>query len=281
MSLYGRVQARGFPVPAAYSQSPEAVSAAALAAHGGTADPAHGQNPWGPPPSTLRGFQPEGAAPPGVEVLGDIPGPGSPSDPDQSPGYGPGTFRTHAAPWPGWAGSYAPSDDLDILHANSRSIHAADFGGRKLSQFQGDASGNGADYLPMNPSGTEDYGASSQAPLSGAARVLGGLDSVQGYGGGGHGPGGVNANGFSAVKARHQNITGNVVNAYLDPADRPFYVPQGSGSYIPTDAVSGPEPFSSFIAADGLSYNAPSPYQPSPEPETLGQPLPAATAWGW
>jgi hypothetical protein len=279
--LYGRVQARGYPLPAAYSDSPEAVYQAALANQGGTADPAHGERVYGLPPSTLHGYQPEGPGPVGVEILGDIPGPGSPSDPNQSPGYGPGTFRSHAAPWPQPVLSAHDPDAPARRAQESREIHAVDFGSLKLSQFQGNATGNGSDYNPMNPSGTEDYGASNQAPLQGAQRVLGGRDAVQGYGGGGSGPGGVNGNGFGAVRANHQNMTGNVVNAYLDPAERPFRVPQAGGSYIPDDAVTGPEPWASLRAADGVVYNAPSAYQPSPEPETLQQPLNAATAWGW
>ena len=278
--LYGRVQARGYPVPAAYAASPEAVYQAALEAQGGTADPAHGQRPAEALPSTLPGFAPEAPGPVGVEILGDIPGPGSPSDPSQSPGYGPGTFRTHAAPWPQPVGSVHDVEGLARRAQESREIHAVSFGNRTLADFAPGQSPGGT-VLPMDPSGTEDYGSSNQVPLEGPQRVLGGRDAVQGYGGGGSGPGGVNGHGFGSVRANRQGITGNVVNAYLDPAERPFYVPQAGGSYIPTDEVTGPEPFASFNAADGVVYNAPSPYQPSPEPETLQQPLNAAVAWGW
>jgi hypothetical protein len=278
--LYGRVQARGYPLPAAYSDSPEAVYQAALEAQGGTADPAHGDRTWGPPTSTLQGFQPEGPGPVGVEIVGDIPGPGSPSDPNQSPGYGPGTFRSHAAPWPQPVGSIHDVEGLARRAQESREIHAVSFGGPLLQDF-GPGQSPGGTVLPMNPSGTEDYGASNQAPLEGAQRVLGGRDGVQGYGGGGSGPGGVNGNGFGAVRNRHQHVSGNMVLAYLDPAERPFRVPQAGGTYIPDDAVTGPEPWASLRAADGVVYNAPSPYQPAPEPETLQQPLNAATAWGW
>lgn len=282
MSLYGRVAARGYPIPAVQSDTPEAVAQAALENQGGTTHPRHGVIDWGPPvPSTLQGFQPEGPGPVQVEVLGHIPGPGSPSDPNQSPGYGPGTYRSHAAPWPQPVLSAHDPDDKARRAQESLAIHRVDFGSYKLSQFYGNASGNGPDYLEMNPSGTEDYGASNQAPLDGAQRVLGGRDSVQGYGGGGSGPGGVNGHGFGAVRAVHQNVTGNVVNAYLDPAERPYSYPQAGGTYIPTDAVQGPEPWAGFNAADGVPYNAPSPYQPTPEPDTLQQPLTAATAWGW
>lgn len=278
--LYGRTQARGFPVPAAFSDDAEAVAAAALASQGGTADPAHGDVSWGPSPSTLTGFSLEGPGDVGVEIVGDRPGPGERFDPDQTPGYGPGTFRTHAAPAPGWAGSYHDDEALDVLHGNSRRIHAADFGGRKLQDF-GPLQGPGAVELPMDPSSTEDYGDSNQPPLTGAQRVLGGRDSVQGYGGGADGPGGVNSYGYAAVKANRLGVTGNMVMAYLEPSERPFRVPQASGTFVPTDAVTGPEPFASFIAADGNSYHDPTVYAAGPEPATLGTPLAEATSWGW
>jgi hypothetical protein len=278
--IYGRVQARGFPVPAAFSDDAEAVAQAALEAQGGWADPAHGDISWGQSPSTLTGFDPEGPGPIGAEVLGDRPGPGEARDPNQAPGYGPGTLRTHAAPWPGWAGSYHDHEALQVLHQNSREIHAADFGGPKLQDF-GPGQSPGGTVLPMDPSGTEDYGDSNQAPLTGAQRVLGGRDAVQGYGGGGSGPGGVDGYGYAAVRANRLGVTGNVVNAYLDPAERPFKVAQASGSYIPTDAVTGPEPFASFIAADGNAYHDPTSYSAPTDPSTLQQPLAEATAWGW
>lgn len=278
--LAARTAARGFPAPGYASDSAEAVAAAALAAQGGTADPAHGEITWGPSPSTLNGFALEGPGDVGVEIAGDRPGPGEMYDPNQTPGYGPGTYRTHAAPAPGWAGSYQDFDALDTLHSNSREIHGVNFGAPLLQDF-GPLQSPGGTELPMDPSGTEDYGASNQAPLSGAQRVLGGRDGVQGYGGGGDGPGGVNGNGYGSVRANRANITGNVINAYLDPAERPFIVPQASGTYVPTDAVTGPEPFSSFIAADGNIYNDPSAYSPPPDPQTLTTPLASATAWGW
>lgn len=279
-ALYGRVQARGFPVPAAFSDDAEAVSAAALDSQGGSADPAHGDVTWGASPSTLTGYAAEGPGPVGVEIAGDRPGPGDALDPDQTPGYGPGTFRSHAAPWPGWAGSYHDAEALDAMHGNSRRIHAANFGGRLLQDF-GPLQGPGDVTLPMDPSGTEDYGDSAQAPLQGAQRVLGGRDAVQGYGGGGSGPGGVDGYGYAAVKANRLGVTGNMVIAYLDPAERPFVVPQGAGSYIPTDAVTGPGPHLSFLAADGITYNDPTAYTAAPEPATLQSDLTAADAWGW
>lgn len=278
--LAGRVAARGFPVSAYASDAPEVVAQAARESQGGTADPAHGEITWGQPPTTLSGFELEPVAGVGVGVLADIDGPGELTDPDQSPGYGPGTLRSHAAPWPGWAGSYHDADAIAELHENSRSIHGVDFGGQQLQDFGPGQSPGGAE-LPMDPSGTEDYGESNQAPLTGPQRVLGGRDAVQGYGGGGSGPGGVDGYGYAAVKASRLGITGNVVNAYLDPAERPFTVPQGSGSYIPTDAVTGPEPFASYLSADGVPYHDPSAYSPAPDPVTLGQPLSEAVAWGW
>ncbi|HWG26103.1 hypothetical protein [Actinospica sp.] len=278
--LAARTAARGFPAPGYASDSAEAVAAAALASQGGWADPAHGEISYGPSPSTLHGFALEGPGDVTLDIAGDRPGPGEMHDPDQTPGYGPGTYRTHAAPVPGWAGSYHDFGALDELHQNSRSIHSVNFGGSLLQDY-GPGQSPGGTELPMDPSGTEDYGYSNQPPLTGAQRVLGGKDAVQGYGGGGSGPGGVNGDGYGSVRANHKNVSGNVVNAYLDPAERPFIVPQAAGTFVPTDAVTGPEPFSSFIAADGNAYSDPSAYAAPPDPATLSQPLTSATAWGW
>ena len=272
--LYGRVTGRGFPSQVTAGMTGEG----ALESQGGTADPAHGIVDWGAPvPATLQGFQPEGAAGVYTEVLADIPGPGSPVDPDQTPGYGPGTFRTHAAPVPGWAGSYDDQQAMATLHRNSAEIHAQDFGALKLQDFTPGQSEGGV-HLPMDPwsANEAELGGvpNPQVPLTGPQRVLGGMDAVQGYDL-------RNRYGFDAGHKYRAQITGNVVNAYLDPAERPQIWPQGSGSYIPTDSIQGPEPWVSDLNAANINYDDPSAYEPPAQPATLTQPLLSATAWGW
>lgn len=266
--LYGRVQARGFPSSAVAGET----GAGALESQGGPQDPAHGDSSWGPPTSTLIGFQPEAPPPPAVTINEGFWGmPGELLDPDQTPGYGPATFRTHATPAPGWAGSYYPSDELDTLHANSREIHAADFGGGKLWRAPDDVT-----ELPMHPWTSNSPGsADGLAPLEGPQRVLGGKDAVQGYDL-------RNRYGFDAGHRERLEITGTVINAYLDPAERPFIVPQAAGSFTPTDAVQGPEHWVSDQHGENIAYDDPSAYQPPPEPATLSRQLSAAPASaGW
>jgi hypothetical protein len=266
--LYGRVQSRGFPSSVAAGQT----GAGALESQGGPQNPAHADSAPGPGTQTLAGFEPDTPPAPAVVILEGSWGlPGQHLDPDQTPGYGPGTFRTHAAPMPGWAGSYYPGPDLDTLHENSREIHAADFGGRQLWEGNSDVT-----ELPMHPWASNSPGeAAGLVPLTGPQRVLGHADAVQGYDL-------RNRFGFDAGHRERLEITGNVVNAYLDPAERPFIVPQASGTFTPTDTVQGPGSYHSFLDAGNVSYDDPSAYQPPPEPPTLaGQLVAAPASAGW
>jgi hypothetical protein len=279
--LYNRVLARGFPS----SVTAGMTGAGALESQGQPLDlAAHGdRSPGAPVPSTLQGFAPEGPASIDVQVLGDTPGPGSATDPDQTPGYGPGTFRTHAAPSrTGWAGGYSNltadnSGDIETMHANSLEIHGEDFGAVGPQEFY-PGQGPGESHIKWDrwQANTPELEGvpNPQVRLTGPQRVLGGMDAVQGYDL-------RNRFGFDAGHKDHGRHTGNMVMAYLDPAERPFIVPQAAGSFIPTDAVQGPEPWASGLSADDLSYHDPSAYSPPPEPPTLSQPLTEAVAWGW
>lgn len=272
--LYGRVSARGFPSSVAAGYTGEG----ALASQGGPQNPAHAVPGGGTPTSTMTGFQPEGPPPPGVMILeGALGLPGTLLDPDQTPGYGPGEFRSHAAPrMPGWVGSTRLSPEADLIatadmHQVSQAIHAQDFGGPKLADGPYDET-----TLPMNPWASNDPGeAVGLAPLTGPQRVLGRGDAVQGYDL-------RNRYGFDAGHRERLEITGNVINAYLDPAERPFIVPQASGSFTPTDTVQGPERWISDQHGENVNYTAPSAYEPPPEPATLsGQLVEAVASSGW
>lgn len=280
-SLYQRVAARGYASGVVAGQTNVTGAAASEAVNRPS------KSLIDAPVSTLTGFQPEGPPPPAVEILEGTWGlPGELSDPLSSPGYGPGTVRTHAAPAPGWAGGYSNfrvdnSGDLEKLHENSRAIHSADFGmpARLTSVL--------ADNVPQQPvdhweSNRPDGGmGTGQVPLTGAQRVLGGMDAVQGYDR-------RNRYGFDAGhRSRdsypgYQDRTGGQPMAYLDPAERPFIVPQAQPSFTPTDAVQGPEPWVSDLHAENLNYHDPSAYAPPAEPATLQAPLPVeAPVGGW
>ncbi len=113
--LYDRVAARGFPSSMIVGETGDV----ALADQGGPADPVHGQDVTTTAPSQVQtGFSPEGPPAPDVVLLEGTWGlPGTAIDPDQTP-------RGHAAPMPGRAGSYAPSDELSAMHDNSAVIHS-------------------------------------------------------------------------------------------------------------------------------------------------------------
>lgn len=281
--LYGRVAARGYGegVPAGMTGEE------ALLAQQAYRRPAQSFIDFGTPTSTLTGFDPEGPPPPGYDIQddGEMWGlPGSADDPYTSPGYGPGNVRTHAAPMPGWAGSYHPiteegKRELEVLHENSAGIHGADFGMPERNITVYDVPEIPVDHWTANG---PDLGAGTgQAPLTGPQRVLGGADAVQGYDL-------RNRYGFDAGH-KDRTTTPGPANRddgqpliYIDPAERPFIVPQAQGSFIPTDAVQGPGPWVSDLHGENLSYDDPSAYAAPPEPSTLQQPLAAAPAdGGW
>lgn len=243
------------------------------------------------PQSTLIGFDPEGPPPPDYE-LNDLLDhgmglPGELADPLRSPGYGPGNIRTHAAPRPGWAGSYRPAtpeiaEEIDVLHANSREIHHDDFGmpAHLTNVLADNVAQQPADHWDANV--TDGGMGTGQAQLSGAQRSLGYLqkDALQGYDR-------RNRYGFDAGHRWRDSYPGYQDKAtgqpliYIDPAERPFIVPQAQGSFTPTDAVQGPGPWISDLHAENVSYNAPTAYQAPPEPATLAAPLvEAPVGWG-
>lgn len=268
-SLYARVGARGYASGVVAGQTGDASLTATQAVRRPSSSPVD----WHRPATTLTGFSPEG--PPDVPGYGVIEGsmglPGELLDPLASPGYGPGYIRTHAAPRPGHAGSYHPSDELDELHASSREIHAADFGMPRHLRTVYDVDEDPVDAWTSNDPG----GHTGQAPLAGAQRVLGGMDAVQGYDR-------RNRFGFDAGHRARQSRTTGQPMSFLDPAERPFIVPQAQGSFTPTDAVQGPQPWVSDLHAESVNYSAPSAYSAPPDPAVLqGRLTEALPGAGW
>lgn len=267
--LYDRVAARGFPVTVTTS---EMTGAGALASQGTALAP---QDLTQSDPGkyvTLPGYAAAGALPPpDVLILDGAFGlPGGTSG-DETP-------FTHAAPWPGWAGSYAPSQDLYDLHAESVLIHAQDFG--SLAGRMNSPASTAEPALDVNTFASP--GENELQPVSGQLQAMGGYDATQGYGGGGDGPGGTNANGFADVRRTYIRATDPQPNGYVDPAERPFTVPQASGSFEPTDAVVGEPGAGSYWSGGDISYNLPSAYEPPPEAGTLTAPLASApVSGGW
>lgn len=259
--LYARVMARGFPSVAVAGQT----GAGALDSQGHPVNPAHGQNVSTDLKQTLPGFEPDVAAPVATPPLMGMWGLAGGIRPDDTP-------RTHAAPFPGFAGSY---DDPELLqvHENSNAIHSVDFGalGRHTT-VHGARPEPDWDIVYSN-----DPGETVQQKIVGQLQAMGGRDDVQGYGL-------RNGHGFDAGHRKRtvDQGSGGQPMAYLDPAERLFVVPQASGSFTPTDDIQSPGPW--WSGRDGTDINAtdPQPYQPSPDPVSNAQPLqgaPASAGW--
>lgn len=264
--LYSRVASRGFPVTVT-----DGLTGAGALASQGTWMPAQDLSQSAPGKYvTIPGYTPsEGPPPPQVPLLEGAFGlPGGVSG-DLTP-------FTHAAPHPGHAGSYAPSADLYALHEESTLVHAQDFGSL-APRMNSPASEAEPEWSIERFANT---GSNVLAPVHGQLQALGGYDATQGYGGGGSGPGGVNGHGFADTRKDYVRGAGSQPQAYVDPAERPFTVPQASGSFEPSDAVVGEPGAGSYWNGAGISYNLPSAYQPPAEPATLAQPLAAAPAVG-
>lgn len=265
--LYARVAARGFPSSVAAGMT----GTGALESEGGPYSPAHGQDVTEQGQySTLTGFQPEAPPGPAVELLEGTWGlPGTITEPDQTPGYGPGTFRTHAAPVPGWAGSYA-DEQLLTVRENSAGIHAQDFGAlARHLQLQGVPEPH-LDIWKANEAGENVL-----QPVRGPLQAMGGYDTTQGYDT-------RNRYGFDAGHRERLVATDPQPMFYLDPAERPFIVPQASGTFTPTDAVQGPAPDGQFLDAGDINSTPPTSYAPPPEPDTLTTPQAGGTpSAGW
>jgi hypothetical protein len=258
--LYTRVSGRGFPSQVAAGMTGEG----ALESQGGTVDPAHGETLTETGASTLPGSQPEGpAGPDGIGIQEGTWGLPGGTIPDQTP-------RTHAAPVPGWAGSY-DAPELLAMHEDSAKIHAEDFGAL-APRMRVELPEPELDIWSSN-----ERGENVLQPLDGQIRAMGHGDVDQGYGF-------VNGHGFGAGHRTRITATDPQPFSYLDPAERPYIVPQASGSFAPTDAVQGPAPTGTFLDAGSINATAPTPYSPPAEPATApAAPVgaPASTGWGW
>lgn len=259
--VYQRVQARGFPSAVADGLT----GAGALDSQGSALSP---QDLTLSDPSaytTLPGYLPEEPAGVDVPLLEGIWGiSGAGWNPDQTP-------RTHAAPWPGWAGSY---DDPELLtvHENSARIHAADFGALAPRMH---SPGAQAEPPEVDQWSSNDPGQTVLQPLDGQIRAMGGNDAVQGYDL-------RNRYGFDAGHRERTTLAAPVVVAYLDPAERPFIVPQASGAFTPTDAIWGPDPSGTYLDAGNVNATPQTSYTPPPDPEVSpSAPAGAPAAAGW
>ena len=252
--LYARVEARGFPSSVAAGLT----GSGALESQGSARPP---QDLTLSDPSaytTLPGMLPEPVAGVDIPLLEGTWGiSGAGSNPDQTP-------RTHAAPSPGWAGSYSDPELLTVRE-NSSLIHSADFGA--LAPRMSSPAATAEPELDIWSS--NNAGENVLDPVRGQLRAMGGRDTTQGYDL-------RNRYGFDAGHRERITITDPQPMAYLDPAERPFVVPQASGAFTPTDAVWGPDPAGTYLDAGNINATPPTSYQAPPEPPLA----PAAPAGG-
>lgn len=260
--LYDRVQSRGFPSAVAAGVT----GAGALDSQGHARGPQDLADSNPDQYSTLPGFEPDRVAElGGVPLLEGWFGlPGSGSNPDQTP-------RTHAAPGPGWAGSY-DSPELLQVRLNSVAIHSADFGALEPRI----TSPNGLAQPDIDQWRANESGETAQDPVTGQLRAWGGRDRVQGYNLS-------NRYGFDAGHRERTTLSAPVVNTYLDPSERPFVIPQGSGNFAPTDAVQGPQPAGFMRGGENINATPQSSYAPPPDPEVAppGSALGGPAVAGW
>jgi hypothetical protein len=259
--VYQRVVSRGF-----HSAVADGVTGAgALPSQGGPLAPQTlGETETGST-STLPGFRPDPVAELGIQPLESIWGlSGAGASPDQTP-------RTHAAPGPGWAGSYSDPELLTV-HENSVAIHSVDFGALEPRI----TSPNGLAQPGIDQWSDNNVGESAQDSVTGQLRYMGGRDTVQGYSL-------RNRYGFDGGHRARTTLHAPVINTYLDPAERPFIVPQLTGSFLPSDTVQGPQAHGNLRSADNLNVTPPTAYSPPPDPVTeLSAPPaggPASTGW--
>lgn len=260
-ALQARVAARGFNSTVVDGYT----GAGALESQGGPQDPEHGQALNAVGAQTLPGFAPEGPAAPSVPLLEGMWGVPGTADTDHTP-------RTHAAPVAPWAGGYN-GDELVDRRAEADAIHSADFGNTVTTRTH-------SKYALPEPSidqwSNENRGSSNLEKVTGQLRAMGSGDIDQGYSR-------ANGYGFDAGHRARTTIEGNVVNAYLDPAERAFVVPQASGTFEATDAVQGPlSQSSTYLAAPSIHGTPQTAY--TPPVEDTGAPVapvgaPASVGW--
>jgi hypothetical protein len=181
-----------------------------------TAPPATAGLPTAPwtDPNTDPGSVPAALPPPEEYVLGlTLWGLPAAANPDDTP-------RTHAAPL---------ADPALLAAGEGTDLHAPAFTGAAERHHPGT-------QLAMRQGRVEGRGSSADTlqPLTGQIRSMGGYDAVQGYGGGGPGPGGVNEpQGPTTDQLAFGGETYH--NVMVSAAEVPFLAP-GGDQFIATPA---------------------------------------------
>ena len=187
---------------------------------------------------------------------------------------------THAAPFPNLPMGN-PYDHAQVIEyfEEENAIHGVNFGGHRqrndipqLKQIPGWS------HLPVNDGGSTDL-----QPLTGPIRSQAGLDAVQGYGGGGPGPGGTNdahAWGYWQDQAEYPvDITPVIVSA----GEVPFRTELPQMFVASDQTVGGPRTIDFGYVAPTVNTIPQAPYEPSPVlsggPLAAGDPAYAGSFW--
>lgn len=247
-SLYARTAARGFPVFDASGQSGQG------ALQDSTALPPSAGLPTAPwtDPNTDPGSVPAQVPPPEIYILGgSLWGLSGAPSPDDTP-------RTHAAP------IADPTAPEDVYIAEANAAHGPVFTG--VAERQPVARGQ----MRQGRQGGQGSAADTLQPLTGQIRSMGGYDAVQGYGGGGPGPGGVN-NPQGPVTDLMTFGGETYHDVFVSAAEKPFLVAQPD-QFI----ASAPElpPYTPTYDAPTVSVHA----QDIPATDTPAQGPPVAAA---
>jgi hypothetical protein len=257
-SLYARAAARGYPVYDIGGQTGQG------ALPDSTAPPqvvGQQRGTWSDP-NADPGYVPEGLAPPqGFEddsFWGGLSLPAS-ANPDNTP-------RGHGAPMAD------PTLPVGDYYAEADATHAATFTGPAVRRDVGTVTA-----MRTSRDLAEGNGASNQQPLTGPIRGQAGLDAVQGYGGGGPGPGGTN---LPELTVEQRDYAGETYKTFVSAAEVPF-ISVSADQFIPADQALGPWPGGGF---DVPTFNVAAQETIGADVPAQGAPLAAAGAsagfWG-
>lgn len=213
-SVQERVAARGFPVFDISGQSGQgALPDSTLPSGQLTGQPTAA---WTDPNVDLASV-PATIPPPEEYVLGQVlwglPGAAKPDD----------TPRTHAAPIAdptlAWQdGARKNSAGIEAYNAELEAAHGPVFDGVSIRRHPGTLP-----QFPFRQDTAQGSPAGPLQPLTGQIRAMGGYDAVQGYGGGGDGPGGTNAH--MPLTVNDLEFPGHTyTNVFLNAAEKPFSV---------------------------------------------------------
>ena len=175
------------------------------------------------------------------------------------------TPRTHAAPF---------ADPAQLAAGIDDGTHAAVFTGPAVRNDVGTVAG-----MRQGRDGGQGSAADTLQPLTGQIRANAGLDAVQGYGGGGPGPGGVNDPQGPATDL--MTFSGETyTNVFVSPGEVPFLTP-GADQFIATAPELPPyTPAYDVPTASVTAQAGPGTDTPAQGP-ALGSALPAYATSFW